>query len=157
MLLVFNWFPLVSLSLGYFLKIEKNLINMTKETNDNVRMKCEFRGHPLPTIRWLKNEAPIEQERPRIQIKQNILTSGRIRSRLIINQIDTHDQGYYKCEASNEAATLETTGVLLVRAGMPFIIGSHRIRTNWRLVYILRSHSSSRCSHPFTRLRSALP
>ncbi|CAG2180202.1 unnamed protein product, partial [Oppiella nova] len=102
---------------GYFLKIEKNLINMTKETNDNIRMNCEFRGHPLPTIRWLKNEAPVEQERPKIHIKQKILTSGRIRSRLIINQIDTHDQGYYKCEASNAAATLDSTGILLVRAG----------------------------------------
>lgn len=100
------------------MKIEKNLINLTKETNDNIRMKCEFRGHPLPTIRWLKNEAPVEQERPRIQIKTNILSSGRIRSRLVINQIDSHDQGYYKCEASNAAATLETTGVLLVRAGI---------------------------------------
>jgi hypothetical protein len=102
---------------GAFLKIERNLINLTKETTENVRMKCEFRGHPLPTIRWLKNEAPIEQEKGKIQIKQNILTAGRIRSRLIINQLDTHDTGYYKCEASNIAATLETIGVLIVRAG----------------------------------------
>lgn len=102
---------------GAFLKIERNLINLTKETNEIVRMKCEFRGHPLPTIRWLKNEAPLEQEKGKIQIKQNILSSGRIRSRLLINRLDTHDTGYYKCEASNIAATLETIGVLIVRAG----------------------------------------
>jgi len=85
-------------------------------------MKCEFRGHPLPTIRWLKNEAPLEQKKGKIQIKQNILTAGRIRSRLIINQLDTHDTGYYKCEASNIAATLETIGVLIVHAGIVDVI-----------------------------------
>jgi hypothetical protein len=115
-------FSLFVLSSGAFLKIERNLINLTKETTENVRMKCEFRGHPLPTIRWLKNEAPIEQEKGKIQIKQNILTAGRIRSRLIINQLDTHDTGYYKCEASNIAATLETIGVLIVRAGIVDVI-----------------------------------
>jgi hypothetical protein len=115
-------FSLFVLSSGAFLKIERNLINLTKETTENVRMKCEFRGHPLPTIRWFKNEAPLEQEKGKIQIKQNILTAGRIRSRLIINQLDTHDTGYYKCEASNAAATLETIGVLIVRAGIVDVI-----------------------------------
>ncbi len=97
--------------------IDTHLPNQTRETNDNVRLKCEFRGHPLPAINWFKNEAPVEQEKGKMMIRQNILSGGRVRSRLFINHLDTHDTGYYKCEATNEAGTVESVGVLLVNSG----------------------------------------
>ena len=80
-------------------------------------MRCEFRGHPVPEIRWLKNEAPIEPQKGKFQMKQQILPNGRVRARLVINQVETHDIGYYKCEATNSANTVESVAVLWVRAG----------------------------------------
>ena len=36
-------------------------------------------------------------------------------SRLRIGQLDTHDTGYYKCEASNGQHKIESTGILMVK------------------------------------------
>ncbi|RWS13210.1 tyrosine-protein kinase transmembrane receptor ROR1-like protein [Dinothrombium tinctorium] len=80
-------------------------------------MKCAFRGNPLPEIFWFKNEAPIEQVKGKIDIRELPSANGRMTSRLRINQLDTHDTGYYKCEARSAAQSLETIGILKVLAG----------------------------------------
>jgi hypothetical protein len=41
---------------------------------------------------------------------QNILGS-----RLRITQLDVHDTGYYKCEASNGMHKIDSTGILFVK------------------------------------------
>lgn len=104
-------------SLESYLHIEKALTNLTKETNENVHLKCEVRGHPQPSVMWYKNEAPIEQEKGKIQVRHNVLAKGKVRSRLFIKHLDTHDTGFYKCEATNGIKTIESVGVLIVRAG----------------------------------------
>lgn len=90
---------------------------MSKEAGQSIRIKCVFRGHPLPSVRWLKNEAPIDEVQGRIAIRTEESSGDRIVSRLKIIHLDIHDTGYYKCEASNKKKTLETVGILVVRAG----------------------------------------
>lgn len=80
-------------------------------------MKCEFVGNPMPKVHWFKNEAPIETDRGNLQIKQTRVQPDRIRARLIINRLDTHDTGYYKCEANNGIRSVESTGVLIIKTG----------------------------------------
>lgn len=100
----------------YFLRIEKPLTNLTKESGDDVRLKCEFSGKPKLKVNWYKNEAPIELETGKISVKSTKIQPDRIRARLIIKRLDTHDTGYYKCEATNGYTTIESTGVLVVKA-----------------------------------------
>ena len=106
--------------MNHYLTIVKSLSNQTRETGDTAKLKCEFIGNPLPKVQWFKNEAPIEPEKGKIQIKNNRVhkpdTSDRIRSRLIINRLDTHDIGFYKCEASNGFKIVDSMGVLIVKA-----------------------------------------
>ncbi|RWS13739.1 tyrosine-protein kinase transmembrane receptor ROR1-like protein [Dinothrombium tinctorium] len=91
---------------------------MTKESGQNVRMKCEFKGNPTPVeIKWYKNEAPLEIEKGKIEIKHSSSGKGRIQSKLRILRLDTHDMGYYKCEAANSYKTVETIGILKVIRG----------------------------------------
>lgn len=95
--------------------MEKPLSNMTKESGDDVRLKCEFSGIPKLKVSWYKNEAPIETEPGKIMTKTSKIQPDRIRARLLIKRLDTHDSGYYKCEATNGFTTIESTGVLFVK------------------------------------------
>ena len=93
-------------------------MNITKDSGETVRMRCEVKGHPAPKIRWYKNEAPLEPERGKVEVRKYSLDEyGRIGSRLKIAHVDIHDTGYYKCEATNEKHSVETTGILMVKAG----------------------------------------
>lgn len=102
----------------HYLRIEKQLANLTRESGDNVRLKCEFTGTPLPKVSWYKNEAPVETEKGRVQTKVvNVAGTDRVRARLHISRLDTHDTGYYKCEADNDLGLkAESVGVLIVKA-----------------------------------------
>lgn len=101
----------------YYLRIEKSLTNITRNSGDNVRLKCEFTGNPMPKVHWFKNEAPIETERDKIQIKLTKVQPDRVRARVIIKRLDTHDTGYYKCVANNAIHSVESVGVLIVKTG----------------------------------------
>lgn len=97
--------------------IEKHLANVTKESGENVVMKCEFRGEPPLSISWSRNEAPLEHVKGKFDIRHSQYAGGKISSRLKIHQVDVHDMGFYKCTASNNMETAETTGVLRVEGG----------------------------------------
>ena len=105
---------------NYYLNIVKPLSNLTRDAGETVRLKCEFSGNPIPKVSWFKHEAPIEPEKGKIQIKFSRMRDhqDRVRARLIINRLDTHDIGYYRCEASNGYKTIDSIGVLMVKAGM---------------------------------------
>lgn len=91
------------------------MTNLTKESGEDVRLKCEFSGIPKLKVFWYKNEAPIEIEPGKITTKSTKIQPDRIRARLVIKRLDTHDSGYYKCEATNGYMTIESTGVLVVK------------------------------------------
>ncbi|XP_054715302.1 inactive tyrosine-protein kinase transmembrane receptor ROR1-like [Uloborus diversus] len=103
------------------LRLERSLSNLTRETGDSVKLRCDVRlasptPHPIH-FRWYKNEAPVEEERGRVEIRRYNPGPGRTGSRLRIARLDIHDTGYYKCEAGRGEARVESTGILMVRAG----------------------------------------
>jgi hypothetical protein len=97
--------------------IEKHLTNVTKESGENVIMRCEFRGEPPLTVNWYRNEAPLEAVKGKFDIRHSHPVRDKIQSRLKIHQVDVHDMGFYKCTASNNMESAETFGVLKVEGG----------------------------------------
>nr|XP_042903811.1 inactive tyrosine-protein kinase transmembrane receptor ROR1 isoform X1 [Parasteatoda tepidariorum] len=104
---------------------------MTKQSGEKVNMRCDVKGQGPVYFRWYKNEAPVEEEKGRVEIKKYNPGNGRVGSRLRIWNLDIHDTGYYKCEAhaGAEASVMgdsdgpshlprvESTGILKVVAG----------------------------------------
>ena len=109
------------------LTLVKALNNMTKENGEEILMKCEFRGHPQPTISWYRNEAPIEPIKNKLEIRTNNSTgtAGKVVSRLRLLRADTHDMGFYKCEGSNTFETRETIGILRIEGGECCFLSSY--------------------------------
>lgn len=53
------------------LKFIRTLTNISKDAGGIAHMRCEVVGDPPPTkIRWYKNEAPLDERRPKITIKK---------------------------------------------------------------------------------------
>ncbi|KAG8232331.1 hypothetical protein J437_LFUL012921 [Ladona fulva] len=53
------------------LHFTRPLVNVTKEAGDSIRLRCEAAGGAR-RIRWLKNEAPVVEERGRVAIRSYI-------------------------------------------------------------------------------------
>lgn len=86
--------------------------NITTSLGHTADLLCRVSGNPQPSVRWLKNDAPVVQE-PR-RISHRSMPYG---SRLRIRNLDTTDTGYFQCVASNAQGTVSTTGVLFVKFG----------------------------------------
>ncbi|XP_063603462.1 tyrosine-protein kinase transmembrane receptor ROR2-like isoform X1 [Penaeus indicus] len=103
------------------LRVARRLNNVTKDSGDVVKLKCEFTGDPPPTrFRWYKNEAPVIEEKGRVMDRKYEFKSGGTRvygTKLTIKDLEIHDKGFYKCEASNGDDRVQSTGILLVKPG----------------------------------------
>ncbi|XP_042145354.1 inactive tyrosine-protein kinase transmembrane receptor ROR1 isoform X2 [Ixodes scapularis] len=114
------------------LHVRRPLTNMTRDSGDSVRLKCEVAGGAVGAkivFSWFKNDAPVQEERNRLEIRQYPRSPGSgspgstsasaagYGSRLRIVSADVHDTGYYRCEASDGRNVVETTGILRVSAG----------------------------------------
>uniref|UniRef100_A0A1A8RXH7 Receptor tyrosine kinase-like orphan receptor 2 n=2 Tax=Nothobranchius rachovii TaxID=451742 RepID=A0A1A8RXH7_9TELE len=95
---------------GYFLEFQEPINNITHYQGQVATMHCKVVGNPRPSIRWLKNDAPVVQEQGRISIRKT--ETG---SKLRIQDLDTTDTGYYQCVASNSLKVISATGVLYVK------------------------------------------
>lgn len=102
----------MSVSSGYFLEFQEPVNNITHFQGQTATLHCKVTGNPRPTIRWLKNDAPLVQEQGRITIRKT--EAG---SKLRIQDLDTTDTGYYQCVASNTLRVISATGVLYVKLG----------------------------------------
>ncbi|CDQ87687.1 unnamed protein product [Oncorhynchus mykiss] len=102
-----------------FLRLEAPMNNITTSLGQTAELLCRVSGNPLPTVRWLKNDAPVVQEPRRISYRPT--TYG---SRLRIRNLDTTDTGYFQCVATNSYGTVSTTGVLFVKFGKMTLRGS---------------------------------
>ncbi|KAI6171765.1 Receptor protein-tyrosine kinase [Aphelenchoides besseyi] len=92
-----------------YIRLTSNLPNVTRHTGGEVRLKCEAVGSPQPiNFTWLKNLAPLEKSR-RIRVRNR-----EYWSKLVINELDVLDSGYYQCTAANSAGSVNTTSVLRV-------------------------------------------
>uniref|UniRef100_A0A452UP96 Receptor tyrosine kinase like orphan receptor 2 n=1 Tax=Ursus maritimus TaxID=29073 RepID=A0A452UP96_URSMA len=103
--------PLPTLK-GYFLNFLEPVNNITIVQGQTAILHCKVAGNPTPTVRWLKNDAPVVQEPRRVIIRKT-----EYGSRLRIQDLDTTDTGYYQCVATNGVKTITATGVLFVRLG----------------------------------------
>lgn len=97
---------------GYFLEFQEPVNNITLFQGQTATLHCKVAGNPRPSIRWLKNDAPVVQEQGRITIRKT--EAG---SKLRIQDLDTTDTGYYQCVASNSVKVISATGVLYVKLG----------------------------------------
>lgn len=103
------WPPVPS---GFFLEFQEPVNNITHFQGQTATLHCRVRGNPRPSIQWLKNHAPLQQEQGRISIRRT--EAG---SKLRIQHLDTTDTGYYQCVAANVLKLISATGVLLVKLG----------------------------------------
>ncbi|XP_068191133.1 tyrosine-protein kinase transmembrane receptor ROR2 [Antennarius striatus] len=97
---------------GHFLEFQEPVNNITHFQGQTATLYCKVAGDPRPSIRWLKNDAPVVQEQGRISIRKT--ESG---SKLRIQDLDTTDTGYYQCVATNSLKVISATGVLYVKLG----------------------------------------
>uniref|UniRef100_A0A452UP04 Receptor tyrosine kinase like orphan receptor 2 n=1 Tax=Ursus maritimus TaxID=29073 RepID=A0A452UP04_URSMA len=97
---------------SYFLNFLEPVNNITIVQGQTAILHCKVAGNPTPTVRWLKNDAPVVQEPRRVIIRKT-----EYGSRLRIQDLDTTDTGYYQCVATNGVKTITATGVLFVRLG----------------------------------------
>lgn len=102
----------VSSPQGYFLEFQEPVNNITHFQGQTATLHCKVAGNPRPSIRWLKNDAPVVQEHGRITIRKT--EAG---SKLRIQDLDTTDTGYYQCVATNSLKVISATGVLYVKLG----------------------------------------
>ncbi|XP_027003118.1 inactive tyrosine-protein kinase transmembrane receptor ROR1 isoform X1 [Tachysurus fulvidraco] len=94
----------------HFLRLDAPMNNITTSLGQTAEMHCHVSGNPPPTVRWLKNDAPVTPEARRISYKQTPYGS-----RLRIRNLDTTDTGYFQCVATNSYGTISTTGILFVK------------------------------------------
>ncbi|XP_074641375.1 inactive tyrosine-protein kinase transmembrane receptor ROR1-like [Tubulanus polymorphus] len=98
-------------SQGY-VRVDFPMRNVTRFSEESVRLRCEITGDPTPSYEWLKNDIKVVIEKGRISTKQT-----NWGSRLKISSLGPFDSGQYTCVASNAYGTARTTGVLYVHPG----------------------------------------
>ncbi|KAM3914220.1 inactive tyrosine-protein kinase transmembrane receptor ROR1 [Leptodactylus fuscus] len=109
-----TWNASSDLDKDIYLTLDEPMNNITTSLGQTAEMHCRVSGNPSPTIRWLKNDAPVVQEPRRISFR-----ATNYGSRLRIRNLDTTDTGYFQCVATNGRKTVSTTGVLFVKFGPP--------------------------------------
>lgn len=98
---------------GFFLEFLEPVNNITHFQGQTATLQCKVAGNPRPSIRWLKNDAPVVPEQGRVTVRKT--ESG---SKLRIQDLDTTDTGYYQCVASTPHRSIAATGVLYVKLGI---------------------------------------
>ncbi|XP_053985343.1 tyrosine-protein kinase transmembrane receptor Ror isoform X1 [Hylaeus volcanicus] len=103
------------------LKFIRTLANISKDAGGVAHMRCEVVGDPPPTkIKWYKNEAPLEEKRPKITIKKihaqahEDAAKNIAGSRLKITNLDVSDVGFYTCRVTNGKDQIQSEGTLRV-------------------------------------------
>nr|KAF7400171.1 hypothetical protein H0235_015908 [Vespula pensylvanica] len=103
------------------LKFVRTLSNISKDEGGVAHMRCEAVGDPPPIkIRWYKNEAPLEEKRPKITIRKihaqahEHAAKNVAGSRLKITNLDVSDVGFYSCRVTNGKDQIQSEGTLRV-------------------------------------------
>ena len=95
--------------------------------DESVDLYCRTRGRPTPTIRWLKNDEPLQQNE-RIVVKgeqyEDIMESDSWLT--LVKSVLYDDDGVYSIEAVNEAAVathrIDLTGKELLWNPVTFVL-----------------------------------
>lgn len=51
------------------LNLDFAMKNLTKYKGENIRIRCEISGNPLPRYKWFKDDVPIRENEDRINSK----------------------------------------------------------------------------------------
>ncbi|KAG5307521.1 ROR1 kinase, partial [Acromyrmex insinuator] len=127
------------------LKFVRTLTNISKDAGGVAHMRCEVVGDPPPTkIRWYKNEAPLEENRPKITIKKihaqmhEHVAQNLAGSRLKITNLDVSDIGFYTCRVTNGKDQIQSEGTLRVDSSKKwpahFALYRNFVQTDRRIV-----------------------
>ncbi|XP_034188022.2 tyrosine-protein kinase transmembrane receptor Ror isoform X1 [Osmia lignaria lignaria] len=114
------------------LKFIRTLSNISKDAGGVAHMRCEVVGDPPPTkIKWFKNEAPVEEKRPKITIKKihaqahEHAAKNIAGSRLKIINLDVGDMGFYTCRVTNGKDQIQSEGILRVDSSKSIHVPVH--------------------------------
>nr|AZI15635.1 UNC-22 [Auanema rhodensis] len=131
------------------------------QKNHQCKLICSLQGNPIPKVEWLKDGAPVDQDRVQLMFRSGVCSLEIFNARL-------DDAGTYSCRATNELGEDYTECVITVqtKGGEPIPRVSTSTR-NRRSVYdslrtsdversrsyaeIRRSSSYSRAFSPDTR------
>ncbi|XP_022777568.1 protein sax-3-like [Stylophora pistillata] len=76
--------------------------NQTVDAGFNITFNCTAKGHPMPSLKWIKNDNSLAvRSNPRINVSQTFLDNVQIHSQLIIEDLKREDNGKYHCLANN--------------------------------------------------------
>ena len=93
----------------------RQLKDLSREVGESLKVKCEVRGSPAVTaFTWFRNEAPLKEEQGRVKVKDWLKGSDSQWSVLRFREVESLDTGYYRCEATNGAATVTSEAVIKV-------------------------------------------
>ena len=83
------------------LKLVRGLKNVSKETGDFLKLRCDVEGDtPATGFKWLVNDALLVEEKNRVRVKTNLQARPQY-SKLTIKELETLDKAFYKCVATN--------------------------------------------------------
>ncbi|KAK3599901.1 hypothetical protein CHS0354_022480 [Potamilus streckersoni] len=98
-----------------YVRLDIQMRNMTRYKGENLRIRCEITGYPIPKYEWYKDQLPLpENGRDRISFKTTPWGS-----RLRIINLTPEDTGMYTCRAWNEYGDTNTTGALIIKDEFP--------------------------------------
>ena len=107
----------ISVSSEKTLYISKSLKNVSKETGDFLKLRCEVEGDvPATDFRWLVNDALLVEEKNRVRVKTNLAARPQW-SQLRIKELEALDKAFYQCVASNGIDTVSSTAIVKVKMG----------------------------------------
>ncbi|XP_071495768.1 uncharacterized protein [Diadema antillarum] len=92
-------------------KFVTSLTDQRASEEDKVVLECQVEGVPMPTVQWFVHEAPIESDK---FVFASMDENGVCR--LTISEAFTEDSGVYRCQATNAAGTVSTSGKLEIIA-----------------------------------------
>jgi len=90
------------------IKLDVKMTNETKYTNENLRLRCEITGSPIPKYQWFKDDVTLKNK-DRVSIK---LTPWG--SRLRVRNLTPEDSGWYGCKAANSFGSVNTSGYVKI-------------------------------------------
>ncbi|XP_007495324.2 vascular endothelial growth factor receptor 1 [Monodelphis domestica] len=85
----------------------RNLSDQIVAISNSTTLDCQAKGVPEPQITWFKNNHEIQQE-PGI-----ILGPGS--STLFIERVTEEDEGFYRCKATNQKGSVQSSAYLTVQ------------------------------------------
>lgn len=110
---------------------------------------CIVSGLPIPTVTWLKNGNPLENDDSTSIQESFIMEAGTtsINSTLILSGLTVKDNGHYVCRAENYLARVDMAkGYTLTVKGYSFIANPQVVNACMHAYSLLRYPYDRRCA-----------